>query len=138
MTALDLEARLSRVTAVKRVVGRNLCIFLLVVSGAFVVTACDPGHNVTYENTTDQVVSVFVNGAFDFTLGPSEKKEFLVFKFREETLEAKDEVGRVIYSETFTWEELKEAGWQIVITQSISDNDSRAPAGTPSPLPTDE
>ena len=89
---------------------------LLLTLLAFYSMACDPGHPVTYDNRTDQPVEIFVNGFFDGALAPMEKKTFDKIEFGTATFEARDFSGRVLYSETLTWDELKDAGWRIVIT----------------------
>ena len=61
---------------------------------------------------------IFINGAFDASVDPMDEKTLEVIEFDEATFEARDSDGRVIYSETFTWDELKEAGWRIIITDS--------------------
>ncbi len=92
----------------------TLLILAFVAIGA---VACDPGHPVTYENRTDRAVKVFINGKFSASLEPMNKEKFELIEFGRATFEARDSDGRVIYSETFTWEELKEADWRIVITE---------------------
>ena len=95
-------------------------ISLLIGLVAFFSLACDPSHPVTYENRTDMVVEVFINGKFSASLEPMKKEKFELIEFDEVTFEARDSDGRVIYSETFTWEELKQAGWRIVIEEPAS------------------
>ena len=85
---------------------------------AFTSLACDPSHPVTYDNRTNDSVMIFINGAFDASVDPMDEKTLEVIEFDEATFEARDSDGRVIYSETFTWDELKEAGWRIIITDS--------------------
>jgi hypothetical protein len=100
-------------------------VLVAVVVGA-ATTACDPGHTVTYENQTSRTVTVFLHGNPEVTLGPFENKDGGILEFvRPTTFEAKDESGNVIYSATLTWEDLKQRGWKIVITENV-----------PSPTPT--
>lgn len=73
---------------------------------------------------------IFINGAFDASVDPMDEKTLEVIEFDEATFEARDSAGRVIYSETFTWEELKEAGWRIVVTEPTSDPSPDASPGT--------
>ena len=98
-------------------------------------SACDPLQSVTFENRTNHTVTVFERGVEFVTLAPSEEKDFDSGEFIEETSEAKDEGGRVIYSETLTWEELRERDWRIVITESTPDGSPTPskPAATPAP-----
>ncbi len=80
--------------------------------------ACDPGHTLTYRNDTRQTVTVSSDATEIVTLRPQEEKRFSTLEFvGEETFEARDEAGSVVYSETVTWEELKRRGWVIVITE---------------------
>lgn len=84
--------------------------------------ACDPVQAVTYENETDRTVTVFRDDTLIVTLEPSEKKKFSTLEFVEpRTFEAKDQSGRVIYSETLTWDELKAQGWRIVIEEQTAE-----------------
>jgi hypothetical protein len=97
---------------------------------ALATIACDPGHDVTYENKTSTKVTVYVYGREDFQLGARKSKKYTVIKFSEGSMpvEARDEQGTLIYSDTFTWDELKAADWRI----SISNNEIPA---SPSPTP---
>ena len=103
-----------------------MLVSLLIGLVAFSNLACDPSHPVTYDNRTNKPVTVFLNDAFSASLEPMQKKTFDIIAFSEATFEARESDGHVIYSETFTWEELKEAGWRIVITENM-----------PSPTPTE-
>jgi hypothetical protein len=93
---------------------------LILAAVAIGAIACDPSHAVTYDNRTNNSVMIFINGAFDGSVDPMDEKTLEVIEFDEATFEARDSDGRVIYSETFTWEELKDAGWRIVITEPTS------------------
>ena len=92
---------------------------LILAAVAIGAVACDPSHAVTYDNQTNKSVMIFINGAFDASVDPMDEKTLEVIEFDEATFEARDSAGRIIYSETFTWEELKEAGWQIVIIEDV-------------------
>ncbi len=84
---------------------------------AFTSLACDPGHTVTFENETSQNITIFRDGQRDFELKPFETAGFTFLEFSGYTLlEARNEDGQTIYAETVTCEELKEAGWEIIIT----------------------
>ena len=104
-----------------------LLAFVVAVSGM----GCEPGRGVTYENRTNHTVTVFRDGVRDFVLKPSEKQHYSEFKFTgSSAFEARDEIGRVVYSETLTWDELKRRGWKIVITEAAPTGGSPAPAET--------
>lgn len=93
-----------------------ICLLLLPAT----TVACDPGHTVTFENRTSHTVTVFRGGARDFVLKPSEKAGCTILEFAGPmTLEARDDSGKVIYSETLTWEELKAQDWRTVITEDM-------------------
>ena len=93
-----------------------ICVLLFLASAV----ACDPGHTVTFENRTSHTVTVFRGGARDFVLKPSEKAGYTILEFAGPmTFEARDESGKVIYSQTLTWEELKAQDWRIVITEDM-------------------
>ena len=83
--------------------------------------SCDPGHTITYVNETNEFVEIYFNGRFSLSLEPMQtrKLEEIMF-FGRVTYEARDVTGRVLYRDTFTWEELKEAGWRIVITEEAT------------------
>jgi len=81
-----------------------------------------------YENHTHGTVTILQNGVVDFTLGPFETRTFELFEFRDSiTFEARDESGRVIYSEALTREEIKRRGWKIVITEPAPTGGSPTP-----------
>ncbi len=91
---------------------------LILAAVAIGAVACDPGHTVTFENETSQNITIFRDGRRDFELKPFETAGFTFLEFSGDTLlEARNEGVQTIYAETFTWEELKEAGWQIVIAE---------------------
>jgi len=118
--------------------GRQLCtrlffaVFTVVV--AFLLTGCDPGHTLTYRNDSAQTVTVSRDTTEIVVLGPHEQRRFSTLEFvGEETFEARDESGQVIYSETLTWDDLKRRGWTIVITESALAPASPAPGPSESP-----
>ena len=94
--------------------------------------ACDPGHGVTFENRTSHTVEVFRRDTLELTLEPFEKNDdFGLLQFGgAETFEARDENGRVIYSERLTWDDLKRRGWKITITEAAPTGGSPTPAAT--------
>lgn len=111
-------------------IGRGLLLFLFFAAIASVSTGCDPGHRIAYDNQTSQTVTVFRDHTRIATLAPSEKKEFSTLEFSgARTFEAREQSGKIIYSEELTWEELKERGWKIVITGT------RSPVSSPTPIP---
>lgn len=113
---------LVRVAGVGRAWRRVVVALVLTLAVTFIGlsnVACDPSQPVTYDNRTDTTVTVFVNGKRNLSLDPMQKRTLEEIQFSEATFEARDMEGRVIYSESFTWEELEEADWHIVITGSV-------------------
>ena len=112
------------------IVGPALLTVLLAV-GALAGSACDASHPVMYENRTHGTIMILQNGVVDFTLGPFETRTFELFEFRGSiTFEARDESGRVIYSEALTREEIKRRGWKILITEAAPTGGSPTSAAT--------
>jgi hypothetical protein len=102
-------------------------LFLAVVIAA-AGTGCDPGHTLTYRNDTGKTVTVSSASTEIVTLRPQEEKKFSTLEFvGEEIFEVRDENGRVIYSETLTWDDLKRMGWKIVITEPTPTGGSPTP-----------
>lgn len=105
-------------------------VLLIVVLVLFFTSACDPSHAVTYDNETDMAITIYKNDKFSASLKPMEEKTFELIEFSEATFEATDSGGRVVHSETFTWEKLGDAGWRIVITESVQPSPtSSVPSG---------
>ena len=98
-----------------RVAGLTLAVALLATG----LVACDQGHEITYENETAYNLIIYRFGHEDFGIGPNETKEHTVLEFSPNSMpvEARNEEGTVIYSDSFTWDELKAADWKIVITE---------------------
>ncbi len=95
---------------------RTLSVILLL-SVAALALACDPSHTVTYENQTSQALTVFRFGREAFELQPYETSDYGVIEFSGQMpIEAQNSDGTVVYSTTVTWDELEQAGWQVVIT----------------------
>lgn len=98
-------------------------------------TGCDSGHAITYENRTGQRVTVFRDGVRALVLEVSEREAYDLFLFSGSMLfEARGDEGTVLFSEMLTWDELKERGWEIVITTTRSPPDA-VPPQSPSPSP---
>lgn len=94
---------------------RFLVCMVLAISGVL-WTACDPGHGVTYENQTQQTVSVFNGNDLDATLAPGAHRTFTFIVYQGlRTFVAKDESGVVVFQEQYSWDDLKRVNWRIVI-----------------------
>lgn len=79
-------------------------------------------HTVTYINQTGTKVSLYHNQttkrAF-LTLDPRTAKKVAELKFVwSEHIVARDASGSIVFNRRITWDELKAAGWQVVITRS--------------------
>jgi hypothetical protein len=102
-------------------------IILAVVIGTGLI-GCDAGHTVTYENQTTHSITLFQNGTRDFAMNPMEKKDSGVLEFTGAvTFEARDEHSKPIYSEALTWDQLKQRGWRIVISETAQTGGLRLP-----------
>ena len=104
-----------------------ICVYAMLL--LFLLTGCwgDPGTRIRVNNLTDQTLVIFIDElqeadippgeivAYDTTLiqpkniYPADKK-FLI--------EAKTKEGEVIYSQEFTWQELDDMDWKVVIPPS--------------------
>jgi hypothetical protein len=90
------------------------------------LTGCwgDPGTFLKIDNQTDQTLVIFIDNLHDADVQPEELKEFPTTNILPENIypddkkfliEAKTKQGEVIYSENFTWQELDDMDWTIVI-----------------------
>lgn len=95
------------------------------VTSTIIFGACDPTQTLTYENETPTPVQVFKNGVRITNLKPQESKEFGSFVSRINTFEARDELGRLVYRETLTREELEDRDWTITIIKFIEHTPER-------------
>lgn len=87
---------------------------------ALAIVSCDEGAVMTYVNTTDETLQVSVDGLLVHTLTAGETRESGIIRFSLPKLfEAKHQDGTVVFSETLTWEDLKQRGWKIVITEDM-------------------
>jgi hypothetical protein len=114
----------------------SLFLFLLLGLIATGLVACDPGHRVTYENRTNARITVFRDQIEVVALEPSQKREFSTLEFvGTRAFEARDENGRVIYSEALTWMDLKARDWKIIIAEAAQPGRSPAATKTPTASP---
>ena len=85
---------------------------------ALALIACDPGEIVTIENRTDQTVVVFDDGNRRNLIAPGDTRRYaiLIFERGTMTFSVQNLAGKVLASQTFTWEEINEAdGITIVL-----------------------
>jgi hypothetical protein len=92
-------------------------------------SACigDPTVGLSVNNQTDQTVKIFISGLPQVYVLPREIKKFETMQIWGDDsppwgdgdfkylIEAKTEDGEVVYSEEFTWQELDDMDWTIVI-----------------------
>ena len=100
----------------------------------------DPGSYIQIDNRTDQTLVIFIDELQEVDIPPSE-----VLRFGTTTIwpdpnppwgtedylyliEAKTEKGEVVYSDNFTWQELDDMDWTIVIPtlQKVSESSDNA------------
>ena len=107
------------------------------VATAFALIGCDPGHNISYENETNEFIDIYLDGFLNVSLEPMQKKKFFGIESPSTTFEARDAEGNVIYRQTFTWDELRDAGWRIVVTENSRIDPQPTPRvkATPTALP---
>jgi hypothetical protein len=88
---------------------------------------CDPGVWIEFNNQTNQILGIYIRGAYEGDVLSGETLRIITiaiwgddsppwgdgdFKY---LIEAKTEDGEVVYSEEFTWQELDDMDWTIVI-----------------------
>lgn len=87
----------------------------------------DPGVSITVVNETDDLVSIYVDGWLEYSVPPRASKEFTTIAIspinvysenKEFLIEAKTKSGDIIYSKKFSWQELHDMNWKIVIPPS--------------------
>ncbi len=85
---------------------------------ALALIACDPGERVTIENRTDQTVAVFDNDTQRNLIAPGDTARYAILKFeRTMTFTVKTMAGKVLASQTFTWEEITEDDGITIIVE---------------------
>ena len=110
--------------------------FLLVICvlvPLFAAMACEPGHLAEFENATPYRVTVYKDGTREFSLEPYEAKN-PVGSFPEHwspDIKVVAEDGRVLLEDHITWDEVKQMGYKIVITDPPSPTPTPSPVATP-------
>ncbi len=104
---------------------------------AVALGACDPTHDITYENETNEFIEIYTDGFLNVSLDPLQKRTLSTIKFRWLTFEARNAAGNVLYRQTFSWDELRHTGWRIVVTDDSSIDPQPTPhvRATPTALP---
>ena len=95
-------------------------------------SACigDPTVDLSVNNQTDQTVKIFISGLPQVYVPPGKVEKFATMQIlpysdlsppdHKYLIEAKTEDGEVVLSEEFTWQELEEIDWTIVIPPPTS------------------
>jgi len=85
-----------------------------------VVAACDPMLVLEFENRTDQVLTIYVEGKRIDDVKPGEtiKRETVVDVLPDYLVEAQNARGEVVYSKVFSTLELMKVKEKIVISPS--------------------
>ena len=87
----------------------------------------DPGVEICVDNRTDQTLSIFITELYEYDVPPRKVVRFGTMEISDPDLpwaldkyliEAKTKQGEVVYSEEFTWQELDDMDWTIVISSS--------------------
>ncbi len=96
-----------------------LALIAILVLVSMALIACDPGERVTIENRTDQTVAVFDNGNQRNLIAPGDTARYaiLIFERGTMTFTVKNLAGKVLASQTFTWEEITEADGITIVVQ---------------------
>ena len=89
---------------------------------------CDPPVLLHVENQSDSNITIFINESASGTVQAMEQKTFSVVEIpyhpdaywapEDYLIEAKTSRGEVLYSKRFTWQELHDMEWTIVIPPS--------------------
>ena len=81
-----------------------------------VSVACDPGHGVTFINQTGVELEVYSGGLSAGRLAPHTERTLSYTRYSGVKLfEARDLSGTVLFSRSYSWNELEERDWKILI-----------------------
>jgi hypothetical protein len=107
------------------ILGVALLLALLLSSSA---CTCDPAVWIEFNNQTDQILRIYIGSAYQDDVSPGQTLRFATMDIWGDDsppwgdgdflylIEAKTEGDEVVYSEEFTWQELDDMDWTIVIT----------------------
>ena len=120
--------------ALSSVPGRISTAVLLVLLGMLLFSGigCEPGANITYVNNTTHKVRVYkTNRHFVADLNPYQERTFSTHEdLWTGGIVAETEDGRVAFTISLTWDQLKAQGYRIVIEEQAIPSPT---APTPSP-----
>jgi hypothetical protein len=85
-----------------------------------VAVGCDPLLVLEFENRTDQVLTIYVDGhrIDDVKPGETIERETVPAVLTRHLIEARNAQGEVVYSKVFTKREISKANYKIVISPS--------------------
>lgn len=93
---------------------------VLLISLTFVSNACfDPLDPTVIENKTNQNLSIFLNDEHigDVAPGRQIRNKTLLFGYAKYVVQAKNDRGEIVYSKVFTYEEMKQIKWKVVVNK---------------------
>ncbi len=94
---------------------------ITVLVGAVVGIACEQGQSVEYENATSTTMTIMIDYSELVTLEPGKSESF---KTRENVMpdrvRAFDQDGTPRFDRTYTWEDLEQASWRVIITDETA------------------
>jgi hypothetical protein len=94
--------------------------------------ACEPGPLVQYENATSQRVTIYKEGRYQFALEPHETKGIATLRqYWLPNIKVVTEDGRILLEDHITWDEMRNMGSRIVITDPA--NNAATPTSTTLP-----
>jgi hypothetical protein len=83
---------------------------------ALLTIACDPAKQLTFENATNSAVTVRVNDRLRGLIPPGQAKSFSTPNNKgNRRVLAVDEQGNIRLDKNFTWQELEEVAFRLVI-----------------------
>jgi hypothetical protein len=94
----------------------------------FTYMGCEPNILFHVENQSDSNINVLINGDYIGSVSPAAQETFNIVEipFRPDVpeapedylIEAKTSEDEILYSERFTWQELHDMNWTVVIPPS--------------------
>lgn len=86
-----------------------------------VVISCEPALTIKVDNHTDQRLIIYLDGHSIFNVEPTDTGQHRIqASSGYYIIEAKNFEGKIFYSKRYTWDELRDANYKILI--SISQN----------------
>jgi hypothetical protein len=105
---------------------RFILVILLTLTFLFILTSCgDSGVLLYINNKTDQTLSIYITGVYQNDVPPGVETRTGTMQIPPEPdlqpvrdkylIEAKTKAGELVYSKEFTWNELNDLDWKVVI-----------------------